>query len=201
MQHVHLHVRKEFCSTLCRRRSIRDIIKLSWRIIKLNFGGDNTARWTGADVRVSSLRDQARTSCSTCVRLQLVCQRSIWRAFAALSYCLGYVIRMTLTTAALIAFCVLCAPQTGAQQAPAPSPAAITASANVSGSLGYYCSNAAGLQALVQSASQNQAPSALNVTIPAAVQDSTNLANIASVRCLPTRTFNFRIGCVLAPSW
>lgn len=83
--------------------------------------------------------------------------------------------------AAFIAFCLIHAPRIAAQVAPAPSSAAITTSANTTGSLGYYCSNAAGLQALVQSASQNQAPAALNVTIPSAVQDTTSLANIASV--------------------
>ncbi len=103
------------------------------------------------------------------------------------------------TLTLLVLVCSLSASQIGAQpstlQAPAPSPAAVTYSANTSGSLGYYCSNAAGLQALVASASNGQAPAALNVTIPSAVQDSNSLANIASVSIPFQTTF----GSVNAP--
>ena len=65
---------------------------------------------------------------------------------------------------------------------PAPAPSApITTSANVTGSLGYYCSTRAGLQQLVQSTASNAAPAGLNVSIPSTLQDATSQQTIAEV--------------------
>ena len=83
---------------------------------------------------------------------------------------------------------VLHGPLSIAQPSPAPGPsAAATVNAgNTTGSIAYYCSNRANLQALLSSPS-NQASAGLGVTIPANLSDASNIQSIAQVGLFSTQ--------------
>lgn len=68
------------------------------------------------------------------------------------------------------------------QSSPAPAPlaAALVNSGNTTGSIAYYCSTRANLQALLSSPS-NQASAGLGVTIPANLSDPASIQTIAQV--------------------